>query len=264
MNSIYKMTRLLSMFMVCGALFFSSCKSTQNAVYFSDLDSTKVKEVPMAAFKEPLIQTDDILNITIQTLDVNATSTMNQTASSPAGSAPVSPEAAAMTGFLVDRAGNVEIPILGVLKLAGLTTAAAKDVVRAKAATFYKDPTVQLRFANYKITVLGEVARPATYTMPNEKVTVLDAISMAGDLTIYGKRGNILLMRDNDGKKEIVRLNLNSSSMISSPYFYLRQNDFLYVEPSKSKASANNAARNQLITIGVAIATVLVTIFARF
>lgn len=266
MNNIYKRNRFLSMIIVCGALFFSSCKSTQNVVYFADLDSTKVKEVPMAVFKEPIIQTDDILNITIQTLDVNATSTLNQTSSSPAGSSSSSstPEAAAISGFLVDRAGNVEIPIIGVVKVAGLTTAAAKDAVRDKAGKFYKDPTIQVRFANYKITILGEVVRPSSYTLPNEKVTVLDAISMAGDLTIYGKRENILLMRDNGDKKEIVRLNLNSSAILSSPYYYLKQNDVLYVEPSKAKAAANNAPRTQLITIGISVATLLITILARF
>jgi polysaccharide export outer membrane protein len=122
-----------------------------------------------------------------------------------------------------------------------------------------------VRFANYKITILGEVARPASYTMPNEKVTVFDAISLAGDLTIYGKRENVMLIRNADGgKKDIVRLDLTSSDLISSPYFYLKQNDVLYVEPTKARVAVNNAPRNQMISIGISIVGVLLAIYSRF
>src|SRR5690606_2821737 len=112
-----------------------------------------------------------------------------------------------------------------------------------------RDPTVQVRFANYKVTVLGEVNQPATYTMPNEKVSLLDAIGMAGDLTIFGKRENVLLIRDQDGQKEFVRFNLNSTDIFASPYYYLKQNDVIYVEASKGRAAANNTALMQTISI---------------
>jgi polysaccharide export outer membrane protein len=267
MNNVHKRNSFLVLLIFSLTVLLSSCGTTQNVVYFSDLDSTKVKEVPIAEFKEPLIQTDDILSITIQTLDITATNTMNQTSapgSGMGGSGKSTPsESAVVTGFLVDKAGNVEIPILGVMKLAGLTTTEAKELIRKRASEFYKDPTIQVRFANYKITVLGEVTRPSTYTLPNEKVTILDAISLAGDLTIYGKRENVLLMRDNGDKKEVVRLNLNSSQTITSPYYYLKQNDVIYVEPSKAKVAANNAPRIQLTTIFISIATLLVTIAAQ-
>src|SRR5690606_18429708 len=134
---------------------------------------------------------------------------------------------------------------LGKVPVKGLTTYQARERIAVKAAEFYKEPTVEVRFANFKITVLGEVSRPATYTLPNEKVSVLDALGLAGDLTIYGKRENVLLVREHDGQKELVRLNLNDSGLFQSPYFYLRQNDVLYVEPGKAKAAANNAARTQ-------------------
>lgn len=261
MNNLYKRNRFFPLLMFFVALFFSSCGSTTNIVYFADLDSTKVKEVPIAEFKEPVIQSDDILKITIQTLDVTATTALNQTSGSPDKSSSSSSEEAAVTGFLVDRAGNVEIPILGTVKLAGLTTTKARELIKELASKYYKDPTIQVRFANYKITVLGEVAKPSSYTLPNEKVTILDAISLAGDLTVFGKRENILLMRDDNGKKEIVRLNLNSSQMLSSPYYYLRQNDVIYVEPTKAKAAANNAPKFQLITLGISIVALLITIF---
>lgn len=265
MNNIYKKNGLIYLLVLCGTVLMSSCGSRQNIVYFSDLDSTKVKQIAAAEFKEPVIQNDDILNITIQTLDISSTSTLNQTSGSSSGGSSSGSSSSGkgptdISGFLVDRNGNVEIPILGVVKVSGLTTTMAKDSVRAKAAKFYKDPTVQVRFANYKVTVLGEVARPASYTLPNEKVSVIDVLALAGDLTVYGKRDNVLLMRENGDKKDIVQLNLNSSSLMSSPYFYLRQNDVLYVKPVKAKAAITNSGRNQLIAIGVSIATLLVTI----
>lgn len=237
-------------------ILFSSCGSTKKTLYFSDLDSVRVKQIPAAEFKEPLIQTDDILSITVQTIDPSASVPVNQAASSPSGN---STPGAVTNGFLVDKNGNVEVPMLGIIKVSGLTTMEAREVVRAKARQYYKNPTIQVRFANFKITVLGEVAKPASYVIPNEKVSVLDAISLAGDLTIYGKRQNVMLIRDYGTWKDVIRLDLGSSSLMASPYFYLKQNDVLYVEPNRAKTAANNAPKNQLISIVLAVATLIVT-----
>jgi len=265
MIKMYKSGKLLMGVLILGVFAFSSCGSSQNAVYFSNLDTAaKFIQVPKADFKEPLIQTDDILLINVQSLGEDAFTAPQ--ASSSLGTAITSASAASgvagssISGFLVNKSGNVEVPMLGIVKLAGLTTSEAIEVIRERANKYYKDPTVQVRFANYKITILGEVMKPATYTVPSEKVTILDAISMAGDITVYGKRNNIMLMRDNGDKKDIVRLDLNSSSIINSPYFYLKQNDVLYIEPTKAKSAANSAPNRSLITIGVAVATLLVTI----
>ena len=236
-----------------------SCSPKINAVYFSDLDSLKLKQISSPQFKEPLIQSDDILNITIQTLDPLANEEVNQAQSLQSSGV----NSNNVSGYLVNKLGNVEIPMLGEIKLTGLSTTQAKDIIKIQAQKYYKDPTVQVRFANYKITVLGEVGKPASYTVPYERVSILDAISIAGDLTIFGKRDNVLLIRDNGETKDLVRLNLNSSALLTSPYFYLKQNDVLYVEPTKAKVAANNAPRTQLITIGIAVATLLVTLLTR-
>jgi polysaccharide export outer membrane protein len=257
-----KTNKPFCLLLLIGIFFITSCRTNYNAVYFSDLDSSGHRELTSPLFEEPLIQTDDILNITVQTIDPVASAAINQTPASVAQGS--SQGQGAISGFLVDKNGNVEIPMLGVVKLAGLTTSLAKEVIRNKAQQYYKDPTVQVRFSNYKITVLGEVNKPASYTVPNEKVTILDAISLAGDLTIYGKRDNIMLIRELGGKKEIVRLDLTSSKLISSPYFYLKQNDVLYVEPADSKVKAANAPRTQLITVGISIVTLVITILTRF
>jgi len=263
MIKMYKKGKLLMGILILGAFALSSCSSSQNAVYFSNIDTAaKFVQVPKADFKEPVIQTDDILTISVQSLGQDAF-IAPQTPVPTGAVATVGGSGSSITGFLVNKAGNVELPMLGVVKLAGLTTSEAIEVIRNKSTNYFKDPTVQVRFANYKITVLGEVLRPATYTVPSEKVTVLDAISMAGDLTVYGKRNNIMLMRDNGDKKDIVRLDINSTALINSPYFYLKQNDVLYIEPTKAKGAANDAPRARMITIAIAAATLIVTILTR-
>src|SRR5690606_28362694 len=211
-----------------SVFFLMSCAVTKKTVYFSDIALDSVSAVHLAQFNEPIIQSDDILSITIQTVDVEATAAVNQVSTVPAVGASSASNLGnqVIRGFLVDKDGNVAIPMLGNIKVAGLTTYQARQVIAENASRFFKEPTVQVRFANFKITVIGEVAKPATYTMPNEKVTLLDAIGLAGDLTIYGKRENVMLIRDNaDGEKEFIRFNLNSYDTFKSPYFYLQQND---------------------------------------
>ncbi|KAA8482021.1 polysaccharide export outer membrane protein [Arcticibacter tournemirensis] len=247
-------------------LILPSCVVTKKSVYFTDLpDTAKLREVVPAEFKDPIIQPDDILSITVQTIDPTTTAALNQVSSMPViGSSSASQTGSQMiTGFLVDKNGNVTIPMLGSMKLSGLTTFQARDLIQQRASQYFKEPTVQVRFANYKITIIGEVARPAAYTLPNEKVTILDAIGLAGDLTIYGKRENVLLIRDNGDKKEFVRFNLNSTDIFKSPYYYLKQNDVIYVEPGKGKVAANNAARTQTLAIITSVLSVLIIAISR-
>lgn len=246
-------------------LFLASCSVSRKTVYFNDLPATERFEWEAAAFTEPVIQKDDILAINIQTVDPTNTSAVNQgttmqlfgaSSSSGMGNQQVS-------GFLVDKNGNVNIPMLGEIKVAGLTTHQARELITQKVATYYKDPTVQVRFANYKFTVLGEVAKPATYTVQNEKVTLLDALGLAGDLTIYGRRDNVLLIRDLDGKKEFIRFDLNSATMFESPYFYLKQNDVIYVEPGKGRAASAESPRWQFYSMIASFISVAVLAFTR-
>jgi len=253
---------LLSLLLLC---LMTAC-SVKKIVYFNDLpaDTTRIlKEA--AAFTEPVIQTDDILSVTIQTLDPTTAAVANQAVAVQAVGASSASNVGnqVISGFLVDKDGYIQMALLGKIKVKGLTTYQAREQITDLAAQYYKDPTVQVRFANFKITVLGEVTRPATYTVPNEKVTVLDALGLAGDLTIYGKRENVLLVRDQGKEKELVRLNLNNSKVFQSPYFYLRQNDVIYVEPGKAKAAANNAARTQTLAIIGSVISVLIVAFSR-
>src|SRR5690606_31646489 len=124
-------------------------------------------------------------------------------------------------------------------------------------------PNIQVRFVNFKVTVMGEVAKPATYAFQSEKVSILDAIGMAGDLTIYGKRENVLLIRDSPEGKEMIRFNLNKTDFFRSPYYFLRQNDVVYIEPNKSKVATTDAARTRSIAIFTSIASVITIVIAR-
>lgn len=253
-------------FLVLSIILCQSCVNTKKIAYFQDLNAEKSALGSKAVFTEPGIQPDDILSIAIFTIDPVTSAAVNQvgTQTTLSGVSPSTGQQQVAGGFLVDKNGEIELAMIGKIKLLGLTTFKARDLVREKAEQYYINPSVQVRYANFKITVLGEVARPASYTLPNEKVTVLDALGLAGDLTIYGKRENILLVRDTNGKKEYARLNLNSSELFNSPYYYLRQNDVLYVEPTTARAAANNAARTQTIAIVSSVISVLIAVITRF
>lgn len=247
-------------FVVICITIFSSCAPQKDIAYFKDLAGTSSKELEnISKFEEPTIQSDDILSVNIFTLNPQSGAVVNQASATPSlGGNTNSALTSQATGFLVDKNGEIEISVLGKVKVAGLTTYEAREIIRKKAAAEFKQANVQVRFANFKVTILGEVNSPAPYTFPNEKVTILDALSSAGDLTIYGRRDNIMVVRNQNGKKEVGHLDLGSSEIFSSPYFYLKQNDFIYVEPNKAKASVNNADRVQAFGIITSVATVLI------
>jgi polysaccharide export outer membrane protein len=254
------------------ALIFASCTSTKDVPYFKDVpDTTKTKTFIDAPYHDPLIIPDDMLSVVVTTIDPTTTTPVNQgatMASSGSGSGLLGSGASGppqtVPGLTeVDKNGNISIPILGTIKVAGLSTSDAKVVIQKLAEKYYKDPDVQIRFVNFTITVMGEVGRPATFILPNQKVSILDALGMAGDLTIYGRRDNVLLIRENNGVKELHRLNLNNSDIITSPYFYLRQNDVIYVEPNKQKVIAADAARARTLTVAGAVAAVLIVLLTR-
>ena len=189
------------------SLLATSCVSNKKIPYFKDIADTtsavRVKEYP---YLEPTIQADDILTVTIQTIDPQTSIVLNQIPP-PIPSVGTSSASAigsqVVTGFPVDKDGTVELPMIGKVKVGGLTTAKAREIIKEKASVYFKTPTVSVRYANYTVTVLGEVAKPGTYTMPNEKVSILDVLGLSGDLTIYGKRENVMLIRENGIDKEI-------------------------------------------------------------
>ena len=260
-------------------ILFSFCASTKNTKYFQNIpDSGRLEPIEKALYVEPKIQNDDILTVIVQTVDPQASAMINSGNVSSANNSsngnlslasssaiPIAtPNLNNSAGYLVDKEGTITIPVVGKIKVVGLTTSEAREAIRTAADKFYNNPAVTVRYANFKVNVGGEVLKPGSYIMPNEKVSILDAITMAGDLTIYGKRENVLLIRENlDGTKTPYRINLKKSDFMSSPYFYLRQNDYIYVEPSKGKAAATDVAQARNYTIAGSILSIIAIILTR-
>ena len=259
----------------------TSCSSTQKIKYFQDIpDSGQLKNIPAVVYIEPKIQVDDILTITVQTIDPTATQMINSANIPLTGSQSSTSNMSGLTqlasgglsslgqtpsaGVLVDKSGDVDIPVLGKVHVVGYSTSELKNIIFTLASKFYKDPTVTVRYANFRINVTGEVLKPGVYVMPNEKVSILDALAMAGDLTVFGKRENVLLIRENpDGTKTPFRINLKKSDIMYSPSFYLRQNDLIYVEPRKAKSDATDAAQQKYVTIAGALLSIILVLAYR-
>ena len=203
------------------------------------------------SFSSPTVKTDDIINISIQTIDPNSNHILNE-GNQPilSGAASGSGSQQAVQGYLVDHDGYIKMPYLDTVYVRGLTTDQITDTVRKRVGYYFKDPVVLVRFANFRVTVLGLVQNPASFILPNEKPTIFDALGLAGDITVFGKRNNVLIMRDDDyGKKELARINLDSSSAMKSPYFYLRPNDVIYVEPTRNFILKSNAFQDLVIKV---------------
>jgi polysaccharide export outer membrane protein len=248
------------------SLSMSSCKVERITMLKDIPDTATLRYVPLPSYTAPVIRPDDILNIVIQVLDPQYNVILNQgnlTMSSGALSGGTTSPQALVSGYLVSKDGYVHMPYIGNVYVKGYTTEQVRDTVISKISFYFKDPVVNVRFANFKVSVLGEVKNPSTFLIPNEKPTLMDAIGLAGDLTIYGRRDNIMLIRDNEGKKEITRFNLDSSKTISSHYFYLRPNDVVYIEASSSKVLSTDAYRNKNIAIVSATLGFLTVLAAR-
>ncbi|MBG9376847.1 polysaccharide export protein [Panacibacter sp. DH6] len=253
------------LFLFLISFFATSCKTERIAILKDIPDTTSLRYIPLAKYTPPTVRVDDILNIVIQTLDPQANTILNQ-GNLPATSGAVSGGSAAqavISGYLVGKDGSVRMPYIGTVHVAGLTTEQIRDTVSNRIAFYFKDPVVNVRFANFKVTVLGEVKNPSTFLIPNEKPSIIDAVGLAGDITIYGRRDNVMLIRDYEGQKEITRINLDSSKSVSSPYFFLRPNDVIYVEASASKVQSTDAYRNRNYSIIAAALGFLTILSAR-
>ena len=226
----------------------TSCVQQKQIAYFQKaINQSDTIAVAQAYITK--IQPRDILSIPIGSLNPVASSFFNPFSAmqvTPDNNSPSTQSTAAVNaaptlsqtvapGYLVDANGAIELPIIGVIKVAGLTTIEAREQIKSKLKEYLKEPTVNVRLLNYKISVLGEVAHPSVYVIPNETITLPEALGLAGDMTIFGKRDNVMVIRDVNGKKEFGKVNLNSRDLFSSPYYYLHANDIVYVEPSKGR-----------------------------
>jgi polysaccharide export outer membrane protein len=221
----------------------SSCTNTRKATYFYNVpDTTFAQGGPDISVP---IEPNDILLITISSLDPSSTAIFNPPNNNIAKATTVTGSTTEPGGYLVSSDGTIQLPVLGTMKVAGLTKKEIKDNITNMILSkkLLVDPLVEVRFLNFEVTVLGEVAKPTVITVPSEKISLLKALGLAGDLTIYGRRDNVLLIREENGKKKTRHIDLNSDNFFNSPYYYLQPNDVVYVQPNKARVAA--AGRTQ-------------------
>ncbi|HUQ64685.1 MAG TPA: polysaccharide biosynthesis/export family protein [Flavitalea sp.] len=250
------------LFLILGSfVIFGSCVDTKKVTYFPDLGEGVI---PSSAVNlEPVINKSDILSISVTSPNPDATVMFNAPNMAANQTSAAAGNIAPSSGYLVSQEGFIEFPALGKIQAAGITKQKLKDDItqRLIESKLLIDPIVSIRLLNYRVTVLGEVLRPTVVTVPNERISILEAIGLAGDITIYGKKENVLLIREEKGSKVIKRINLNSSEIFSSPYYYLKSNDVVYVEPNNAKVASSSRSQQLLpiILSALSFAAIILT-----
>lgn len=228
-----------------------SCVPSKNLTYFNNLSDSQVVHLPKLEKPLAVIMPDDILEIKIAGANEATTALLN-TYSSNVGS---SPNTTGSSSYLVNDVGEIEFPILGKIKAAGFTKEQFKDVLVQKVSKYLKDPLVSVQFTNFRLTVLGEVKMAGTYTVTREKVTVLEALGLAGGMTSFGNRKNVRIVRDSSGNREVATLDFTDKTLFTSRYYYLQRNDVLYIDTDKTKTQYDTFSR--LATVMATIASLV-------
>ncbi|MBK9284936.1 MAG: polysaccharide biosynthesis/export family protein [Sphingobacteriaceae bacterium] len=241
-------------------ILFSSCRNKKELIYFQGSLSNNETNKNYS----PILKSDDLLSIIVFGLDEQSVkpfnlplTTLNQNIGGYAQGAPTAP------GYLIDETGNIDFPIVGKIKVGGLSRSMAIELIKSQLKPYLNNPTVLIKILNYKVTVLGEVKNPGTFTIPNERITIPEALGIAGDLQITGIRKNVMVIRDNEGVKTEFIVDLTNKNIFSSPVYYLQQNDIVYVEPNRAKINSSviNPANVSLI---ISIISLFVTIAVLF
>jgi polysaccharide export outer membrane protein len=254
MKSQIKISRISKVLTLLILGLLSSCASRQDVVYFQDEAISTALENQNANF-ELRYKTDDLLTINVsssQAFDaegLDVTKPFNLPAVSYNSTVIDAQGNLKMQAYLIDVNGNIEFPVLGQLKLGGLTKGEANDLLKSKLKVYINDPLVTIRLANFTISILGEVKNPGTFTIQDERVSLPEALGMAGDLTIYGRRDNVILIREVNGEKQYAKLDLRSVNIMNSPNYYLTQNDVIYIEPNSAKVRSSSYNQNNGIII---------------
>lgn len=244
-----------------AVLVLASCGSQKDVPYFQNSESVDLSKSQY--LYDARIMPKDQLTITVSTLDDQAAVPFNLTVPTPQSANNRSSYSQAMLQvYLVDNAGFINFPVIGQLKVGGLTKSEAEKMIEDKIRPYMaaeENPIVTVRMTGYQISVIGEVARPGTFTVSREKISILEALAQAGDLTIYGQRKNVQLIReDATGKKSIYVFDLTDADIINSPYFYLQQNDVVYVTPNKVKAQ--NSSVGSMTTLWFSATSILISL----
>ena len=244
---------------IAASLLLVSCGSTKNAVYFNDPSSLSfVNEV---ADLEPIIQSNDLLSIIVSSVNSEAADLFNVSKANTDQSSTNSGNTTRVSGYLVDQDGFINFPILGKIQAAGNTKKALRDEITSLLVNkkLLLEPIVDIRYLNYKVSILGEVKNPSVLNVPSEKISLLEALGMAGDITIFGRRDNITLIREEGGIKRVRKIDLTTNEIFDSPYYYLKSNDIIYVQPNGAKVASSTGTKDWIPVIlsGISLAIII-------
>jgi len=254
-------THQKTMFFLLGTLFFlTSCASYEKVPYFQDLSKSKITTEEINNLTFPVIQTNDQISISVTSLNQDAANVFSNNIQNASTNA-----ASPVYGYVVNQKGEVTLPLLGTVKVSGLTSTQLSDQLQQQLQTYLSKPTVYVRIVNFKVAVLGDVLRPNIYTSTSERLTIPEALSLAGDLNITGHRENMLLIREIDGKRVYVPIDLTSKNLFQSPYFYLKSNDVIYVQPGKLKLQSVDVGyqKASLIISALSLIAIAISVFVR-
>lgn len=221
--------RLLFLLAGCLLIFLSSCIQYKKVPYYKNVSGVSDSLGIINNYTDPVIQKNDILKITVSSLDQDVTRLFSFNSEDPVNAFSNS----SGSSYLVDPTGYIRMPLIGPVKVEGMTTWSVRDTVTKLLQPYLKETVVEIRITSFRITVSGDVAKPGVYTVMNERLALTEALTMAGDLNISGMRDNILLIREENGQRKYIRFDLSDKNIYNSPYFYLRSNDVVYVQPGK-------------------------------
>lgn len=253
--------RIRNYILMCMAVLCTSCASYKKVVYLQDVEPLKQQVIEQKY--EVYIHNDDLLAIMVNSKNPELALPFNMPiVSYQLGSGSTNSGSQRVLGYLVDGNGDIDFPILGKLHVAGLTRMQLTEMIKQRLieGDLIKDPIVTVQFLNYKVSVMGEVNRPGSFNISGDRITLLEALSMAGDLTIYGRRDRVAVIREKDGKRTILMHDLRSSDIFNSPCYYLQQNDIVYVEPNKAKAEQTDINQNKSLGVWFGAISALVSI----
>lgn len=233
----------------------TSCASRKDLVYLQGASNAK----ELVSY-EPVLQPDDVVMIVVSSENPEVAAPYNLKAITVQGDSENTIGTQRMQTYILDKEGKIEFPLLGSIALGGLKKTQAVAKLKELLKDHVSDAVINFRILNFKVTVLGEVQKPGTYSVASERITLLEAIGMSGDLTIYGNRTNVLLIREKNGTKTMERIDLTKSDFLNSSAYYLSQNDVVYVEPNKTRI--NSSAIGPNLTVGISALSLIVTIIA--
>ncbi len=253
--------------MVAMILFMGSCSSSKQVAYFQNIDTISL--APSRGLFDAKIMPKDMLTITVLTTDPRVSAPFNLTVSRAVGtSGELNSSGGSLQGYLVDNDGFINFPVIGKIHVQGLTKSECEERIRQRVLPYVaatENPIVTVRMSSYHVTLIGSIGSKIV-PVPYEKMSIIEAIASGGDLSIYGRRDNVLLIReDESGQKHSIRLNLNDANIINSPYYYLQQNDVIYIEPNnvqKKNSGIGSSTTIWFSVIGIvtSIASLLVNV----